>query len=440
MKRPLWICAAVSLLLASALVFPVPSPCAQDSSKPQISNLDRAQVEEILKQIHDAVKKNYYDPSFHGIDLDTRYVEFRSAVKNARKLSEAFDMIATYLSALHDSHTYFIPPLVTSRFDYGFRMQMVGGRCFITEVRPGTDAASKIHPGDEVLKVDTYDVTRSGSLDLEYYLNVLSPQRDLDLLLRAPDGAVRTEHVVTKFVAGGDVPIQQLVADAADDSRHFLRDRSAEVGDALIWKIPVFSMTHEEVDRVIGKADKHSALVIDLRGNPGGLQESLIYLTSCFFDHNVTIATPVARKHQDALIAKPHGRQFTGKLFVLVDSRSASASELFARTIQLNRRGTIIGDLTAGAVMEGRFYPFHTGMDVQAFYAVAITSADLIMSDGKSLEKAGVTPDVLLVPTAADLAAGNDPVLAQAVQLAGAKLDPSAAGKLFPFEWMPLQP
>lgn len=440
MKCPLWIRVAVSLLLVLAQIFPASSPCAQDASKPQISNVDRARVDEILKQVHDAVKKNYYDPWFHGVDLDARYVKFLSAVKTAHKLSEAFDMIATYLSALHDSHTYFIPPMVSSRFDYGFRMQMIGDHCFITEVRPRTDAASKIHPGDEVLKVGAYDATRSDFLDLQYYLNVLSPQRDLDLLLRAPNGAVRTEHVVTKFVAGEGLPIEQLVADAEDDSRHFLRDRSAEIADTLIWKIPVFGMSHDDVDRMIGKADKHSVLIIDLRGNPGGLLDAVVYLTGCFFDHNVTIATPVARKHQDALIARPHGRQFTGKLFVLVDSGSASASELFARTIQLNRRGTIIGDLTAGAVMEARLYPFHTGVDVQAFYAVAITSADLIMTDGKSLEKVGLTPDMLLLPTAADLAAGSDPVLAQAVQLAGANLDPAAAGRLFPFEWMPLQP
>ncbi|MFZ0993185.1 MAG: S41 family peptidase, partial [Candidatus Sulfotelmatobacter sp.] len=128
---------------------------------------------------------------------------------------------------------------------------------------------------------------------------------------------------------------------------------------------------------------------------------------------------------------------FTGNLIVLVDSKSASAAELFARVVQLEHRGTVVGDRSSGSVMEALYYPFDDYSGVLVFYGASITSADLIMADGKSLEKVGVTPDVLLLPSAAQLSAGEDPALARAAELAGVKLDPAAAAKLFPFEWAP---
>jgi len=96
-----------------------------------------------------------------------------------------------------------------------------------------------------------------------------------------------------------------------------------------------------------------------------------------------------------------------------------------------------MGDRTAGAVMEGKEYPEQSGTDTAAFYGVSVTEADLIMSDGKSLEHTGVTPDVLLLPGPYALANGRDPVLARAAETLGVKVSPEEAGKLFPYEWPP---
>lgn len=120
---------------------------------------------------------------------------------------------------------------------------------------------------------------------------------------------------------------------------------------------------------------------------------------------------------------------------VLVDSKSGSAAEIFARVVQIEKRGVVIGDRTAGAVMQSRTFGRQMGLDTVIFYGVSVTNADVIMADGKSLEGVGVTPDELLLPTAADLAAKRDPVLTRAAAMAGFELPPDKAGAMFPVEW-----
>jgi C-terminal processing protease CtpA/Prc len=153
-------------------------------------------------------------------------------------------------------------------------------------------------------------------------------------------------------------------------------------------------------------------------------------------DHDVKIGELKRRKENKPLLAKTRGKDgFSGQLVIMIDSKSGSSSELLARIIQLEKRGSVIGDHSAGAVMRARIYSYQSGADVQIFYGASITDADIIMTDGKSLENTGVTPDELLLPTAEDLAAGRDPVMVRAAAIVGIQLEPLKAGKMFPVQW-----
>lgn len=154
---------------------------------------------------------------------------------------------------------------------------------------------------------------------------------------------------------------------------------------------------------------------------------------SGFLAHDIKIADLKRRKEMKPMLAKTRGEKiYKGQLVVLIDSRSGSAAELFARITQLEKRGTVIGDQSAGAVMVSRSYPRETGVGGTLYYGTSVRIADAIMTDGKSLERIGVTPDEVALPTGSDLAARRDPALARAAKAAGIDITPEKAGTLFP--------
>jgi C-terminal processing protease CtpA/Prc len=182
------------------------------------------------------------------------------------------------------------------------------------------------------------------------------------------------------------------------------------------------------------EAVEGSKLILDLRGNRGGYVKIEEYLVGHFFDHDVKIADIITRKKTETRTAKPvdEDRRFKGDLVVLIDSNSASASEVFSRVIQLEKRGKIVGDVSAGAVMTSYGIPLSTirGFSTLTLYGMNVTVADVIMSDGKRLEDIGVRPDHPVGPTAFALLNKNDPVLSFAAGLLGEKVTPEQAGKL----------
>src|SRR5258705_900976 len=135
--------------------------------------------------------------------------------------------------------------------------------------------------------------------------------------------------------------------------------RYYELGDEVfIWKLREFGLTESKVDDTMRKAAKYKGLILDLRANRGGFEETLKRMVGYFFNRDIVLGVIKRRKESKAFNAKTRGNKaFPGKLIVLIDSQSGSAAELFARVIQLEKRGTIIGDLSAGAVMRSIFRP-----------------------------------------------------------------------------------
>jgi carboxyl-terminal processing protease len=408
-----------------------------------ITSIQRGQAQEMLQYLADDVKKNYYDPKLNGLDWDAKVKETKEKIDKADSMNRALSAIASATNSFNDSHTFFLPPGRPYKLEYGFRMRMIGDHCYVIHVKPGSDAEKKsVKVGDEVLSLNGYTPTRQNFWQMEYVFNLLRPQQQLQLDLRSPEGAERKLNVEAKMrqlTAVRDLTTSEGIYDyfrELENQDYADRVRYIEKGkDLIIVHFPAFELSYEQINSLVGKMRDHNAAILDLRGDPGGSEEILIALLSGVLEEKKKVFDRVTRKSTKPVESYTYKNGFSGKLVVLVDSNSASCSEIFARVVQLEKRGTVMGDLSEGAVMEARHFSHEQGADTVVFYGASITHANLIMTDGKSLEHVGVAPDTLLQPTAADLAADRDPVMAKAAESLGVQLSAEEAGKLFPYEW-----
>ena len=420
---------AIVVLLTPLITQPAQPPA------PHLSSFDRGNSLSMLKQIKEDLTKNYYDPAFHGMDVDKKVADAAERLKTAASAGEASAILADVLLQLDDSHTKFYPPERLTQVVYGWGVTMIGDAPYVTWVKKGSDAERKgLSRGDRLLAWNRFEPTRANLWQIHYVYRHVRPQQLQRVIVRKPDGAEKTIDVESEVRQRPAGDLEELIR-RSEDSYRTETDFEKAIGGTFVVALSRFG-DPKDVERFMKKARGYKNLVLDLRGNGGGLVVAIDMLLSWCFDHEVKIGVEKTRKGEHTEVAKGRKDPFTGTIVVLVDSNSASASEVTARVVQLEKRGTVLGDRTAGAVMTSMFFT-HTlghelgGVGSVAFYGTSITVGDLRMADGASLEKVGVVPDEIVLPTGADLAADRDPVLARAITMLGGTMTAEQAGKFY---------
>jgi carboxyl-terminal processing protease len=412
---------------------------AHKSFAQSLDHVDREIAEDMLKDVSDDVNKTYFDPTLHGLDWNSLVQKARTNIDNAHDMEEAVAQIEGLLQLLHDSHTFFIPPQHGNNFDYGWRFKIIGSRTYITEVHAGSDAEKQgVHLGDEVLAINGFRVNRESAPLLHSAMDVYLPLSSVDVKLRDGEGHVRDLRLLASVtvqpaIAGISSWAPHEARLKAEDAWNNAKAEAVELSpDLMAIRIPAFFQTGHDVDALFAKARTHKKLIIDLRGCRGGRFDSLHAYLEHIFNHDVSVGKLVERGKVTPQTIKGNAKNaFAGDLVVLVDSETASAGEIFSRVVQLETRGTLVGDHTSGLTMASIRIPHHAGIHPFYFYGTSVTIADTVMTDGKSLEHIGVSPDQTFLPSPADLVAHRDHVLSFAASLQGVQLTPEQAAKVF---------
>ena len=165
------------------------------------------------------------------------------------------------------------------------------------------------------------------------------------------------------------------------------------------------------------------SLIIDLRGNPGGLLSAAVDVADLFIDRGLVVATRGRSPEEDFNYTASHSGTWHMPLTLLIDGDSASSSEIFAGAIRDHNRGKIIGSRSYGKGSIQGIFP----MDV-AGVGMRLTTAHFYSPTGQPYSRVGVSPDLRVQQTARPDATGqiikNDATLATALNEVRKTLEP----------------
>ena len=377
------------------------------------------------------INDSFYDPSFGGLDWSGVRAELRPRAERADSPDTVRALIVDMLDRLKQSHFVLLTTSPVGRPLAGeasvpIEVRATADGLVVTRVR-GTALAASVRPGDVVAAIDGSDpmAEAAGADDRARRLDAWRRASSLlhgamgstaRLVVVELDGTARTvdaarEHPQGEVVQMGNLPPLRVETEARDVRSP--AGRRVGVIRFNVWMAPVAGPFASAIDTY-----RHAdGLVIDLRGNPGGLAEMMRGIAGHVMTRPDLVGRMEMRGSTLEFRANPRrstsdGRAvepYSGPLAILVDELTASASECFAGGLQDLGRARVFGAQTTGQALPAATRPLANG-DV-LMYAIA----DFVTSTGRRLEGRGVVPDEPVTRSRAALAAGRDEPLERAL-------------------------
>ncbi|HET7218747.1 MAG TPA: S41 family peptidase [Vicinamibacterales bacterium] len=396
----------------------------------------RAQTFEAAWKI---IRDSHFDPGMNGVDWQAVRVELAPRAAGARSDSELRDVIKEMLGRLGLSHFALIPSggdassaaAADLSGDPGFDVRLVGSELVVTHVEPGSGAAAAgVKPGWRLLSIETLPAAELLARvpdTLPARLRQVEAWRLVETKIRGPRGsraslmfddgdrdvgvAVERRVELGQPATVGNLPTMYVRVDAQE--RRTPRGATVGIVGFNVWMPAVDAQFQKAVDRFRG----HDGVVIDLRGNPGGLAAMIMGISGHFLTERTPLGTMKTRESELRFAANPRlvngaGQRvepYAGPVAILVDSLTGSASECFAGGLQSLRRARVFGQTSMGQALPAFFDKLPNG-DV-----LIHATGDFVTADGTRLEGRGVIPDEPVALDRRELLAGRDATLAAAL-------------------------
>ena len=385
------------------------------------------------------VRDTHFDKSLNGVNWEAAREEFRPQAHDARNAGDLRRVLNTMLGRLGQSHFVVIPGSIANDSSSagtatpGIDVRLLDNTIVVTGVEEGGGAAAQaVRTGWSVVAIGGKPISELISRLQEApdpRVRGLDAWRAVQGRLRGAEGSsvevtfadgggahvtrtLRRQQEKGQPVTVGNLPT--MYVHVTNEARRTPAGRQAAVIGFSVWMAAVDAPFQKAIDQHRSAA----GIVIDLRGNPGGLAIMMTGIAGHFIGERLPLGVMKTRDSELKFTINPRlvtadGQRvdpFSGPVAILVDGMTGSASECFSGGMQSLKRVRVFGERSMGAALPSQFEKLPNG-DVFIH-----ATGDFVTADGTRLEGRGVVPDQEVPLTRADLLAGRDAPLEAALK------------------------
>jgi carboxyl-terminal processing protease len=452
------LCSSLATIAPSQTPASTPIPLA---SPPESSAQLRQATFELVWQ---TVNKNFYDPNFNGVNWKAVHDRYAPRVAATTSDAELYGLLQLMVNELHQSHLWIIPPQAIPKVRPKQRTKTVADDAATEEASDEPDEESPLDLMKERLAdkmstgigVDVRVVNRSivitrvapgsaaarAGLRPGYLIKSVNGKTSVAALADLENNQVFRDIIrplipmalVATFINGnGSDAVDLTYIDARNLVRHAHlapEKLSGEMSEAIGNLPPLYAEFEAKrlggnvgyirfnafVPAMMRKAcaalrEMHDApgLILDLRGNEGGLLGMISGLGGLLQSYASVFGTMKMRSAQTPVVVAPQRKPYVGPLVILIDGSTQSAAEMFTAAMQTSGRALVVGEVSAGSTLPSAIIKLPTGGLFQYAFGNYETN------EGIRLEGRGVIPDSIVKLTRPTLLRSGDPQLAQAM-------------------------
>ncbi len=323
------------------------------------------------------ISREYYEPSLNNQNWYRWKDHYRNKIKTDEDARVAID---TMIASLNEPYTRFMPKKdfedlttsITSKiYGIGVNIYSNAGKIEIFNVMPATPADfAQLKQGDIITAVNGKDI--SG-------MNV----SDVAAIVRGPENSVveltilRNNKKLTKKIKRKEIKIKSVKSSVLDNHIGYIQILSFMSGT-----------TPNEFLEALENTKNTDSLILDLRGNTGGLLDNAVFIADMFINNGTIVDIIYRNGYKKSIKAQDEHLGMQKPVVVLVNGASASASEILSGALKDTHKATLVGRKTFGKGLVQKVVPLpnQTGVNV--------TIARYLTPNGTDINKLGIKPDI----------------------------------------------